>query len=165
MAKPAFRSPTSLPVVAAVIPGRLAETHDDVVWREVPGGEIEVAARIGKRVERLRVHCDGTTTQLGTSTHRRWLIKTVLFGGLALGAALVVTVLRADSALAITLLVVFIALGVANDFADSLARHLKRQLSVSHEWHAPTRLHGWAPATTARLAAVEKIANVHGGSV
>src|SRR5919204_2131033 len=123
MATPDFRSPTSLPVAAAVIPARLAETNDDVVWRAVPGGEIEVAARIGKRVERLRVHRDGTTTRLGTSTHPRWLIKTGLFGALALGAALVVTLLGADPALPFTLLALFIALPVANDFADSLAQH------------------------------------------
>jgi hypothetical protein len=165
MAKPAFRSPTSLPVAAAVIPARLAAAHDDVLWRELPGGEIEVAARIGKRVERLRVHHDATTTQLGTSIHRRWLIKAVLFGGLALGAALVVTALGADRTLGIALLVLFIALAVANDYADSLARHLKRELGVSHEWHAPTRLHGWTPKSTPQLAAVEELANKLGGPV
>lgn len=164
MATPRYRSPTSLPVAAAVIPARLRETHNDVLWRELPGGEVEVAARMGKRVEHVRVHRDGTTTQLGTSMHHRWLIKMGLFGALAACGALVVIVLG-ERALGFTLLALFIAFATADGYADSLPRHLKRRLGFSHEWHAPTRLHGWTPKTTAQLIAVEEISTSLGGPV
>jgi hypothetical protein len=40
---------------------------------------------------------------------------------------------------------------------------LELHLGRRHEWHEPTDLHGWAPRTSAQLAAVEQIANDHDG--
>jgi hypothetical protein len=40
---------------------------------------------------------------------------------------------------------------------------LEFHLGGQHEWHEPTDLHGWAPRTSAQLAAVEQIADDHDG--
>jgi hypothetical protein len=164
MATPSFRSPTSLPPDAAVLPARLAEQHDQVLWRELPGGEIEVATKTGTRVERFRVHNDGTTTPLTTSTHHSRLIKTIIFAALALGVTAVLLLVESEDKWFFTFLVLLFALSIANDWAQDLARHLRRELGAAYEWHAPTELHGWTPHTTAQLAAVEELATNHSGT-
>jgi hypothetical protein len=164
MATPAYRSPTSLPIEAALIPARLAEHYDHVVWRELPGGEIEIATKEGNRVERIRVHRDGTTTPVGSSTHRTWLRRTLFFGPLALGAATVLARVDSEDKWFLTFFVLLFAIGFANDLAEDMGSHLRRELRTKDKWHRPTKLHDWTPRTTAQLTAVENIATEHGGT-
>src|SRR3954447_3262530 len=163
MATPHYRSPTSVPLEAALIPARLAEAHDEVLWRHVTPGEIEVAAKTNSRVERFRVHSDGTMTPLGISTHQSRLLKTVLFAGLVAGAAAVLVLVDSEDKWFLTAFVLLFAASIANELAGSLHRHLKREVGARHEWHEPTKLNGWVPTTTSQLAAVEEIATNHSG--
>lgn len=61
-----YRSPTTGTPAAATTPARLTDEFDAVLWRELPDGGIEIAARRKRQVERLRVHDDGSTSPLGT---------------------------------------------------------------------------------------------------
>jgi hypothetical protein len=164
MATPYYRSPTSVPLEAALLPARLAEVHDEVLWREISPGEIEVATKSNTRIERLRVHSDGTTTPLGTSRHRSRLLKTILFAGLAAGAAAVLILVDSEDKWFMTFFVLLFAASIANEWAGSLARHLRRELGAKHDWHEPTKLYGWEPRTTSQLASVEELATTHSGT-
>lgn len=69
MSQRVFRSPSSGSAAAATTPLRLARQVDgDPRWRELPGGEIEVAMlSVDGIVERVSVEPDGSTTPLGSS--------------------------------------------------------------------------------------------------
>jgi len=161
-----FRSPRTVSAAGAIIPARLAQQYARVLWRELPGGEIEVATRDGARVERLRVHHDGSTTPAGTSTHRPRKLQMMGFAVVAVGAATVALAARSTLSRGGWLIVAFgllVAAAVVYDLAEDLASHLDDELGAEYEWHEPTDLHGWTPQTTAQLTAVEKIATGHGG--
>jgi hypothetical protein len=164
MTTPYFRSPTSLPIAAAIVPARFAEQHDQVLWRALPTGEIEVAARSGARVERVHVHRDGSTIPAGTSTRHTRLLEALLFGGLAIGAASVLVLVDSDYKWFCTFFVLLLAASGAHAWTQDLTRHLKRELGAAYTWHEPTKLHGWTPRTSAQLAAVEQLATDYGGT-
>ena len=47
--------------------------------------------------------------------------------------------------------------------AESIERRVKHLSSSTSAWHEATQLSGWAPRTSAQLAAVERLANDHDG--
>jgi hypothetical protein len=114
-----YRSPRFGTAAAATTPARLREQFDNVLWRELPDGGIEVAARRKDHLERVRVNEEGGVSHVATvalPSKRRQRHKL-------------------------------------------LESHLGRR----EEWHEPTDLKGWTPRTSAQLAAVEEIADEHGG--
>jgi hypothetical protein len=114
-----YRSPRFGTAAAATTPARLREQFDNVLWRELPDGGIEVAARRKDHLERVRVNEEGSVSHVATvglPSKRRQRHKL-------------------------------------------LESHLGRR----EEWHEPTDLKGWTPRTSAQLAAVEEIADKHGG--
>jgi hypothetical protein len=167
MSKMIYRSPRTIPADAALIPAQLAQQYLEVLWRELPDGEVEVATKQGHRVERLRIHQDGTTTPSGASSQNRGLVKALCFIGIAIGALGWLAVIwsaptsHANLLIPATLLLTAGTLGVL--YVDDLGTHLNRQLGERHEWHVPTDLNGWSPRTTAQLTAVEELADEHGG--
>ena len=162
--KARFRSPTGTTLDAALVPARLAERYSTVLWRELAGGDLEVAMKAGGCVERLHVHHNGDTTPIGTTTYRARLFKISLFGAIAAGATAVLLTVDDNSKWFLTAFVSLFAVGIVNDLAGDLRPHLRRTLGQKHEWHEPTKLHGWTPKTTAQLAAVERCATDHGGT-
>src|SRR4051812_5296755 len=158
MSRTVFRSPTSVPAAAAIVPARLAERYAEVLWRELPGGELEVAIKDGNRVERLRVHHDGSTTRAGSSTHSSALLKWPGFAALAvLAGALVLVIgpeLLGDGRWLELAFVAWVVAAFVNRWANALKSHLDRELPGNYDWHEPTDLHGWTPWTTAQLTAV-----------
>jgi hypothetical protein len=161
---PVYRSPSWGSAAAATTPARLAEEFDQVLWRKLPDGSLEVAVKRDGRVEHLQVHDDGSTSPLATVTVRSVRWATVLAGsGVALGFLSVgLGMLGAGE----KVLPVFIASGVMFlvGWAGSLSdMDLHVRLRPWKGWHRPTLLNGWAPQTSAQLAAVERIADEHGG--
>jgi hypothetical protein len=167
MSKTIYRSPRTIPAEAALIPARLAQHYPEVLWRELPDGEVEVATKQGDRVERLRIHQDGTTSPSGASSHNLRFVKTLCFVGFGVGAVGWLAVIWSAPTSHANLLIPATALLVAGTlgaiYANDLRSHLNRQLGEHHEWHVPTDLDGWTPCTTAQLTAVEDIADEHGG--
>lgn len=164
MPKPEFCSPTSVPLAAAIVPGGLAGRYKQVLWRELPGGELEVAAKEGHRVVRLHVYSDGSATPMSSSIHRTRLRRTIAFlVPAACGLAVLVFLPSRGLVFFLAFVLLMVAL-YAQGWAGSLENHLKRELAAAHEWHEPVKLHGWRPQTTSQLAAVEKIATEHDGT-
>ena len=135
-----------------------------MLWRKLPDGGLEVALKRDGRVEHLQVHDDGSTSPLRTVTVRSVRWATVLaVGGVALGFLSVGSAFLGAGA---RVLPVFIAAGVMFliGWAGSLSgMDLHVRLRPWSGWHRPTMLNGWAPRTSAQLAAVERIADEHGG--
>ncbi len=161
---PVYRSPSWGSAAAATTPARLAEESDQVLWRRLRDGGLEVAVKRDGRIEHLQVHDDGSTSPLATVSvrSRRW--ATVLgTGGVALGF---LSVGSAFLGAGERMLPVFIAAGVMFlvGWVGSLGNmDLHVRLRPWSGWHRPTMLNGWAPRTSAQLAAVERIADEHGG--
>jgi hypothetical protein len=63
-----YRSPRSGSAAAATAPARLKQEFEDVLWRELPEGGFEIAARRQDHVERLHVSDNGRMRQLATIT-------------------------------------------------------------------------------------------------
>src|ERR1700693_4843597 len=83
---PVYRSPSWGSAAAAITPARLAEEFDQVLWRKLPDGGLEVAVKRDGRIEHLQVHDDGSTSPLATVTVRSVRWATVLgTGGVVLG--------------------------------------------------------------------------------
>jgi hypothetical protein len=61
-----YRSPRSGSAAAATTPARLKQEFENVLWRELPEGGFEIAARRQDRVERLHVNDEGSIRQLAT---------------------------------------------------------------------------------------------------
>ncbi len=165
-----YRSPSSGSAEAATTPARLAQEFDAVLWRELPGGGIEVAVRHDDRLERLRVHDDGSTSFISaTALHStRW--ATVLGGtGVALMAIswlmLIIERISIGSVDRAWIVVFFAGLGLGLVAGlGALPIELGWSSSLGRGWHAPTDLNGWSPRTAAQLAAAERIANKHQGA-
>jgi hypothetical protein len=152
-----------VPVAAAIVPARLAGRYKQVLWRELAGGGLEVAAKEGHRVERLHVYADGSTTPMGASTHRRRLRRTIAFLLPAACGVAVLVIFRFGGLALFVAFVLLLAAHFAQAWVGSLLGHLERELGATYEWHEPVKLHGWTPHTTAQLTAVEKIATEHDG--
>jgi hypothetical protein len=159
-----YRSPSSGSLAAATTPARLAQEFDHVLWRELADGGIEVAARRKDKVERLRVHEDGSTSKLSTVALRstRWASALAMTGialaVLALGSSFV----GAGTGM-VKLFFAGLALFVLGWLGSLRSADVRSQLGGKSDWHEPTDLNGWAPQTLAQLAAVERIADEHGG--
>jgi hypothetical protein len=160
------------PAAAVTTPSRIAQAFDkdDVLWRQLPSGEIEVATLVDGAVERHLVHPDGSTTLVGTSPpppRSGWAVL-VAIGALLIGGSIAQTALSGtDEGAART--AVFLV-GLAALFTGLYRRGKGKDLRVrvrrehhDSEWHAPTNLHGWTPRTSEQLAAVEHVAEENGG--
>jgi hypothetical protein len=158
-----FRSPSSGSAAAAITPARLAQEFEQVLWRELPQGGIEVAVQRVGVVERLRVHDDGSTSQVASVPLRSYGWADGLAAGgfvLALFAGAVMW-FRGDSAgmwPVVVAGVVIFAVGTVSRW-----RELRSQLGGITGWYKPTTLNGWVPRTSAQLSAVERIAEDHKG--
>ncbi len=159
-----YRSPSSGSLAAATTPARLAQDFDHVFWRELPDGGIEVAARRNDKVDRLRVHEDGSTSHLATVTLRstRWAsalaITGIALALIALGSSFV----GAGTGM-LKLFFAGLALYLLGWIGSLRSSDVRKQLGSKSDWHEPTDLNGWAPQTLAQLAAVERIADEHAG--
>ena len=159
-----FRSPSSGSAAAATTPARLAQEFDEVLWRELPEGGIEVALQREGMVKRLRVHEDGSTSQVASVPLRSHSRADLLAAGgfvLALVAGAVMWS-RGDSpgmwAVVVAGVVIY-AVGSVSRW-----RAMRWQLGGTRtDWHKPTTLNGWVPRTSAQLSAVERIAEDHKG--
>jgi hypothetical protein len=159
-----YRSPRSGSVAAVTTPARLAQEFDDVLWRELPDGGIEVAVRRKDRVERVQVHEDGSTSHLSTVTprSRRWATALAVTGialaFIALGPSFV--------GVGTGMLKLFFGgcvLFLLGWLGSLRGADLRSQLGNRSDWYEPTDLNGWMPRTSAQLAVVERIADEHAG--
>ena len=95
-------------------------------------------------------------------------MKALSYVGCAVGALGWLAVILSAPTSHANLLIPATVLGVAGAlgavYANDFRTYLNRQLGEHHEWHVPTDLDGWTPRTTAQLAAVEDLADEHGGS-
>jgi hypothetical protein len=163
-----YSSPKSGTAAAATAPARLAEEFDgQALWRTAPDGTTEVVTLRGGKLERHRVNDDGTTTLVGSSDYS--LGRRLGFLALAVGAVLFVgggLAAERDPRMAVVVvagwllwLAGIVALGVSQD----LGSRARRAYGGKGKWHMPTSLRNWTPRTTEQLAAVERIADEHGG--
>ena len=165
---PVYSSPKSGSAAAATTPARLAREFDGhVLWRTTSDGTTYVVALRQGNLERYRVNDDGTATLVDSSSRRfsrRWLVALFVVGGLLfVGAGI-----ASESHPELTPLVVvgWLLWGagiVIGGLGQDLARRAHRAYGGKGEWHAPTDLRQWTPRSTAQLAAVERIADDHGG--
>ena len=160
-----LRSPRSPTPLAAAVPARFAEERD-TRWRELEGGELEVATLRDGVLERHRVHSDGTTTMLESlppTLFYRWG-RIAAFGGWGLAMLGIgwLALTRGHWA-GIVMFFVGMASMAFGAFAGhpNLDRALKRL--GGGPWVAPARLSGWVPASTEQLATVEQLADDHDG--
>ena len=160
---PVYRSPRSGSAAVATTPARLAGELGEVLWRERPDGEIEVATMRDNHVERHLVHSDGSTTLLESSppSAGSTLVKPLIALGLALCIAGFVgwPVLGSPDTLFL-----FFA-GIAVLMVSSWLNYKTETLSerLDGDWHVPTNLRGWSPRSSQQLTAVEQIADDSGG--
>ena len=164
-----YRSPRSGSVAAATTPARLAQEYDNVLWRSLPDGGIEVAIQHEDRFEHLRVHDDGSTSQLASVALRssEWakLLGLLSVSLIITGWVGLVVWDAATGTFDNAMLMVFLAgmaLGVVTSVAYWVVSDDWRS-PLGSGWHTPTNLNGWTPRTSAQLGAVEAIADRHGG--
>jgi hypothetical protein len=159
-----YRSPSSGSLAAATTPARLAQEFDHVLWRELPQGGIEVAARRKDKVDRLRVHQDGSTSHLSTVTLRstRWA-STLAMIGIALALTALGSLFVGVGTGMLKLFFAGLALFLLGWIGSLRSADVRNQLGSKSDWQEPTDLNGWAPQTLAQLTAVERIADEHEG--
>lgn len=159
-----YRSPSSGSLAAATTPARLAQEFDEVLWRELPDGGIEVAARRKDNVERLRVLEDGSTSHLSTVTLRstRWA-GALATTGIALALIAVGSSIVGAGTNMLKVFFAGLALFLLGWIGSLFGADIRSQLGNKGDWHEPTDLNGWAPRTLAQLTAVERIADEHEG--
>jgi hypothetical protein len=158
-----FRSPSSGSAAAATTPARLAQEFDHVLWRDLPEGGIEVSVQREGMVEWLRVHDDGSTSQVASVP-----LRSYSWAGLLVAAGCVLALVagavmwsRGGSAgmwSVVVAGVVIYAVGAVGKW-----RAMRSQLGKITGWYKPTNLNGWVPRTSAQLSAVERIAEDHKG--
>jgi hypothetical protein len=159
-----YRSPSTGSLAAATTPARLAQEFDHVLWRELPVGGIEVAVRRKDTVDRLRVHEDGSTSHLASVALRStgWANALAMTGMALAVVALGSSFVGADTSM-LKLFFAGLALFLPGWLWALRSADVRSQLGSKGDWHEPTDLNGWAPQTLAQLAAVERIADEHGG--
>ena len=160
-----FRSPSFGSAAAATTPARLAEEFDEVLWRELPSGGIEVAVKRVDLIERLYVHDDGSTSQLATVPVQVWgWGRRLLVGGFALavvaGVARWLFGVQTDTWATFAAGLAIFAVGWIGSL---LGENMHPELEAKGGWYRPTKLNGWTPRASAQLAAVERIAGAHKG--
>jgi hypothetical protein len=160
---PVYRSPRSGSAAAATTPARLAQEFGEVLWRERPDGQIEVATMRDKQVERYVVHSDGSTTLVASSppSAQARLIKPLMISGGVLCIAGFAGWAAVGSPNTLFLFFVGVALFMLAGWLSYKADTLSQRLEG--EWHMPTNLRGWSPRSSEQLAAVEQIADDHDG--
>ena len=174
-----WHSPRTRSAAAAVAPARLAEQHNGyAVWRQAPDGTLEIATLEDGRLTRHLVHEDGTTTALESFEPSAGYV----FGlwltwiGFAICVVIVVSgaILAPDgvshrrAALGVAVFAAFIA-GIALSAVGATMREhrsdprwlLRRLGDDPTDWQIPPQLHGWQPASSQQLAAVEELAVEH----
>ncbi len=171
-----FRSPSSGSAAAAAAPSRIAREVDGRArWRELPGGEIEVATMSDDgQLERFHVEQDGSTTPLGSSRGhgRTWGLPTMIAGiVLFVGTPLFLTVTDSDDGgehpfAMLTAFIGFALIGigaVAHHTRRDIDARLKKEYGRKAGWNEPTNLEGWTPRTATQLRTVEQLADEHEG--
>jgi len=171
-----FRSPTAGSLEAATTPCKLAcEAGGNVRWRTLPDGRLEVAVlRDDGRLERFLVDDDGRSTVLQAmrvpDTRAFWRFVCVSGFVLFLATFVVLAVTHADENTDPTVPVLMTLTGMGLATLGGIRKERVADVSTYLEktgdrWHEPTNLGGWTPSTTEQLAAVESLANSHGGRV
>ena len=167
---PVYSSPKSGSAAAATTPARLARAFDgQVLWRTTSDGTTEVVALRKGNLERYRVNDDGTATLVDSSSG--WFNRRKLYAMLAVGALLFVGGgLGAEgfdrppfAPLIIAGWLLWCGAIVFGGRSEDLAGRAHRAYGGKGQWHAPTDLRDWEPRTAEQLAAVEAIADDHGG--
>lgn len=160
-------------------PARLAEQHNGyAVWRQTSKGTLEVATLEDGRLTRHLVHEDGTTTALESSEPSAGYV----FGlwltwiGLAICVVIVVSgaILAPDgvshrrAALGVAAFAAFVAGMALSAMGGTMREHrsdprwlLRRLGDDPADWQIPPQLHGWQPASSEQLTAVEELAEAH----
>jgi hypothetical protein len=166
-----FRSPSSVSAAAATTPSRIAAEVDGAArWRQLPGGQIEVAtlAEDG-RLARVQVEHDGSTTPVDFTPRPRrlWARPTIALGiVLFVGTAIL---LDSEDPNPFGILIVFIGFAlipigaIAQHNTGDIDARLKKEYGKDAGWNEPTNLHGWAPRTAEQLRTVEQLADEHEG--
>jgi len=174
-----WHSPRTRSAAAAVAPARLAEQHNGyAVWRQAPDGTLEIATLEDGRLTRHLVHEDGTTTALESFEPSAGYV----FGlwltwiGFAICVLIVVSgaILAPDgvshrrAALGVAVFAAFIAGIALSAIGATMREHrsdprwlLRRLGDDPTDWQIPPQLHGWQPASSQQLAAVEELAVEH----
>jgi hypothetical protein len=166
-----FRSPSSVSAAAAVTPSRIAaEVGGAARWRQLPGGQIEVATLTGDgRLARVQVEHDGSTTPVASTPppRRLWARPTMILGVvLFIGTAVL---LDSEDPNPWGMLVVFIGFAlipigaIAQSNKGDIDARLKKDYGKNAGWNEPTNLHDWMPATAEQLLMVEQLADEHEG--
>src|SRR6266511_1474017 len=165
-----YRSPAGRTAAAAAAPARLAEEYDGyAVWRDRPGGSLEVATIREGCLYRHLVHDDGTTSVIDyvpPRPGRHWAALSYAgFGfNLLILVAMVTGQLSRDSFPLFVIGMAAMGIGsLADQHATDPVRRLRRNPATAGEWHEPSRLSGWVPQTSAQLTAVERLADEHKG--
>lgn len=167
---PVYSSPKSGSAAAATTPARLAKEFDKpVVWRTTPEGTTYVVTLRNGILERYRVEDDGSATLVDSSSgwfNRRWLyamlaVGALLFVGGGLGAEALDRPALAPLVVAGWLL--WAAAIVLGGRSEDLPARAHKAYGGKGDWSTPTDLRGWAPRNAEQLAAIERIADDHGG--
>jgi hypothetical protein len=166
-----FRSPSSVSAAAAAAPSRIAaEVAGAARWRQLPGGQIEVATLTDDgRLARVQVEHDGTTTPVDFTPQPRrlWARPTMILGiVLFIGTAVL---LDSEDPNPFGILIVFIGFAlipigaIAQHNTGDIDARLKKEYGKDAGWNEPTNLHGWTPRTAEQLRTVEQLADEHEG--
>jgi hypothetical protein len=163
---PVYSSPKSGTAAAATAPARLArEFREPTLWRTAPDGTTDVVTLQGSVLRRYRVNDDGTAELLDSSDcPRRWGWVALATGGLLFVGGGLASEAVEQMAVVVVLgwplwILGMVLLGRSGD----LASRAHRAYGGKGQWHAPTDLREWTPRSSAQLAAVEEIAEDHGG--
>ena len=159
----------------AAAPARLAEEHGGrALWRVRPDAVLEVATEKDGWLYRHEVHEDGTTTLIDKAPPPpgyRWSTPTVCGGFAVCMVALIAGIATLTNSVSPAYVFLPFIAGMAvmaigwipTIYAESIDTRVKHLSSRTSAWHEATKLNGWVPQSSAQLAAVERLADDHGG--
>ena len=167
--------PISRTAAEAAAPARLAEEHGGrALWRVRPDAVLEVATEKDGWLYRYEVYEDGTTMLIDKAPPPpgyRWGAP------VACGALIVFIVAMIAGAadpedllspghsfpLFVAGMAVMVIGSIPAIYAGSIDTRVRHLSSRTSAWHEATKLNGWVPQTSVQLAAVELLADDHGG--
>ena len=163
-----YRLPTTRSLAAASAPARLAEQHDGrALWRIRPNERLEVATVKDGWFYRHVVHNDGTTTVIESLPPTPWHRWTEPFAGACMTLTLAIliagVILHKDGFHWLLPLLVSFGAGLLATLMNVYEEDIGQRLDAPDDWHEATKLSGWAPRTSAQLAAVVQFADEHHG--
>jgi hypothetical protein len=141
------------------------------LWRDRPDGGLEVATAKDGWVYRYLVHDDGATTVIESipPLPTRRFSQPLQYGGFGLFLVALIANVAGKAEFDKTFFIL-VGIGMAMTAVGALLEEddMKNRLTTSiwhdtDEWHEAMKLNGWAPRTSAQLAAVEQLAEEHHG--